>query len=78
MRRLRQGCDRSEFVLLGVERGEASAFALVGEPGTRKYVGSAFVSVNREMRERLCKRGGRGEAFKTGTLSRNLQTNPCL
>jgi bifunctional non-homologous end joining protein LigD len=28
----------------------------VGEPGTRKYVGSAFVSVNREMRERLCKR----------------------
>ncbi|SJM34406.1 hypothetical protein [Mesorhizobium delmotii] len=32
------------------------AFALVGEPGTRKYVGSAFVSVNREMRERLWKR----------------------
>ncbi|TIP22741.1 MAG: ATP-dependent DNA ligase, partial [Mesorhizobium sp.] len=26
------------------------------DPGTRKYVGSAFVSVNREMRERLWKR----------------------
>ncbi|MER8929183.1 hypothetical protein [Mesorhizobium sp. M0767] len=32
------------------------AFALMADPGTRKYVGSAFVSVNREMRERLWKR----------------------
>ncbi|UVC14000.1 hypothetical protein [Mesorhizobium onobrychidis] len=47
----------SEFELLGVEaRRGMPAFALVGEPGTRKYVGSAFVSVNREMRERLCER----------------------
>ncbi|MER8583051.1 hypothetical protein NKG95_30840 [Mesorhizobium sp. M1423] len=46
-----------EFELLRVERepGKA-AFALLAEPGTRKYVGSAFVSVNREMRERLWKR----------------------
>jgi bifunctional non-homologous end joining protein LigD len=28
----------------------------MAELGTRKYVGSAFVSVNREMRERLWKR----------------------
>ncbi|BBD41417.1 ATP-dependent DNA ligase (plasmid) [Aminobacter sp. Y103A] len=32
------------------------AFALMGEPGTRKYVGSAFITLNREMRERLWKR----------------------
>ena len=43
-----------EFELLGVEREAGKpAFALMAEPGTRKYVGSAFVSVNREMRERL-------------------------
>ncbi|RWP68168.1 RNA ligase family protein [Mesorhizobium sp.] len=47
----------SEFELLGVERERGKPpFALIGEPGTRKYVGSAFVSVNREMRERLWKR----------------------
>ncbi len=47
----------SEFELLGVERERGKpAFALMAEPGTRKYVGSAFVSVNREMRERLWKR----------------------
>lgn len=46
-----------EYELLGVERELGKpAFALMGEPGTRKYVGSAFVSVNREMRERLWKR----------------------
>ncbi|WP_240992466.1 MULTISPECIES: hypothetical protein [Mesorhizobium] len=46
-----------EFELLGVEREAGRpAFALMAEPGTRKYVGSAFVSVNREMRERLWKR----------------------
>ncbi|UVC19305.1 ATP-dependent DNA ligase [Mesorhizobium onobrychidis] len=46
-----------EFELLGVERERGKpAFALMAEPGTRKYVGSAFVSVNREMRERLWKR----------------------
>ncbi|WP_353842267.1 ATP-dependent DNA ligase [Mesorhizobium sp.] len=46
----------SEFELLGVERERGKpAFALMAEPGTRKYVGSA-VSVNREMRERLWKR----------------------
>lgn len=47
----------SELELLGVERERGKpAFALMGEPGTRRYVGSAFVSVNREMRERLWKR----------------------
>lgn len=46
-----------EFELLGIEREQGKpAFALMAEPGTRKYVGSAFVSVNREMRERLWKR----------------------
>ncbi|MER8440561.1 ATP-dependent DNA ligase [Mesorhizobium sp. M1312] len=46
-----------EFELLGVEREAGKpAFALMAEPGTRKYIGSAFVSVNREMRERLWKR----------------------
>ncbi len=46
-----------EFELLGVERepGKA-AFALLAEPGTGRYVGSAFISVGREMRERLWKR----------------------
>jgi hypothetical protein len=29
---------------------------LIAEPGTRRYIGSAFVSVNREIRERLWKR----------------------
>lgn len=47
----------SEFEILGLERERGKpAFALMAEPGTRKYVGSAFVSVNREMRERLWKR----------------------
>jgi bifunctional non-homologous end joining protein LigD len=33
----------SELELLGVERERGKpAFALMGEPGTRKYVGSAF------------------------------------
>ncbi|SJM34021.1 ATP-dependent DNA ligase (fragment) [Mesorhizobium delmotii] len=46
-----------EYELLGVERERGKpAFALMAEPGTRKYVGSAFVSVNREMRERLWQR----------------------
>jgi ATP-dependent DNA ligase len=49
----------SEFELLGVERERGKpAFALMADPGTRKYVGSAFVSVNREMRERLWKSPG--------------------
>ncbi|QIA25514.1 MULTISPECIES: ATP-dependent DNA ligase [Mesorhizobium] len=46
-----------EFELLGVERepGKA-AFALLAEPGTGKYVGSAFISLGRDMKERLWKR----------------------
>ncbi|RJT32869.1 ATP-dependent DNA ligase [Mesorhizobium waimense] len=32
------------------------AFALLAEPGTGRYVGSAFITLNREMRERLWKR----------------------
>jgi bifunctional non-homologous end joining protein LigD len=47
----------SELELLGVERERGKpAFALLGQPGTRKYVGSAFITLNREMRERLWKR----------------------
>ncbi|MER8376180.1 hypothetical protein [Mesorhizobium sp. M1406] len=43
-----------EFVLLGVEREAGKpAFALVTERGTGRYVGSAFVTLNQEMRERL-------------------------
>ncbi|RWH86468.1 MAG: ATP-dependent DNA ligase [Mesorhizobium sp.] len=46
-----------EFELIGVERepGKA-AFALLAEPGTGKYVGSAFITLGRDMRERLWKR----------------------
>ena len=32
------------------------AFALMAERGTGRYVGSAFITLNREMRERLWKR----------------------
>ncbi|MGX8008887.1 ATP-dependent DNA ligase [Mesorhizobium sp. ORM8.1] len=46
-----------EFDLLGVEREPGKpAFALMAERGTRRYVGSAFITLNREMRERLWKR----------------------
>ncbi|MER9484064.1 ATP-dependent DNA ligase [Mesorhizobium sp. M0494] len=46
-----------EFELLGVERepGKA-AFALLAHPDTGKYVGSAFISLGRDMKERLWKR----------------------
>lgn len=47
----------STYEVLGVEREVGKpAFALMAEPGTRKYVGSAFVTLNREMRERLWRR----------------------
>ncbi|MER9665573.1 ATP-dependent DNA ligase [Mesorhizobium sp. M0203] len=46
-----------EFDLLGVERERGkAAFALLAEPGTGKYVGSAFITLGRDMRERLWKR----------------------
>lgn len=46
-----------EFELLGVEREAGKpAFALMGEIGTRKYVGSAFINPSRAIRERLWKR----------------------
>jgi bifunctional non-homologous end joining protein LigD len=46
-----------EFDLLGVEREPGKpAFALMAERGTGRYVGSAFITLNREMRERLWKR----------------------
>ncbi|WP_342587111.1 MULTISPECIES: hypothetical protein [Mesorhizobium] len=46
-----------EFELMGVERepGKA-AFALLAEPGTGKYVGSAFITLGRDVKERLWKR----------------------
>ncbi|ESY56103.1 MULTISPECIES: ATP-dependent DNA ligase [unclassified Mesorhizobium] len=43
-----------EFDLLGVEREPGKpAFALMAERGTGRYVGSAFITLNREMRQRL-------------------------
>ncbi|RUU12220.1 ATP-dependent DNA ligase [Mesorhizobium sp. USDA-HM6] len=46
-----------EYELLGVEREPGKpAFALMAEPGTGRYVGSAFITLNREMRERLWQR----------------------
>ncbi|TIO52984.1 MAG: ATP-dependent DNA ligase [Mesorhizobium sp.] len=46
----------SEYDLLGVERESGKpAFALMAERGTGRYVGSAFITLNREMRERLWK-----------------------
>lgn len=46
-----------EFELLGVERDAGKpAFALMGEIGTRKYVGTAFINSSRAIRERLWKR----------------------
>ncbi|RWO90951.1 ATP-dependent DNA ligase [Mesorhizobium sp.] len=46
-----------EFELMGVERepGKA-AFALLAEPGTGKYIGTAFITLGRDMKERLLKR----------------------
>lgn len=46
-----------EFDLLGVERENGKpAFALMAERGTGRYVGSAFITLNRELRERLWQR----------------------
>lgn len=46
-----------EFDVLGVEREAGKpAFALMAERGTGRYVGSAFITLNRELRERLWKR----------------------
>ncbi|RJT37613.1 ATP-dependent DNA ligase [Mesorhizobium waimense] len=46
-----------EYELLGVEREAGKpAFALMAERGTGRYVGSAFITLNREMRERLLER----------------------
>nr|WP_281004973.1 hypothetical protein [Mesorhizobium kowhaii] len=46
----------SELELLGIEREAGKpAFALMAEPGTGKYVGSAFITANRAIRERLWK-----------------------
>ncbi|WP_436250869.1 ATP-dependent DNA ligase [Mesorhizobium amorphae] len=46
-----------EYELLGVEREAGKpVFALMAERGTGRYVGSAFITLNREMRERLWQR----------------------
>ncbi|WP_246800620.1 hypothetical protein [Mesorhizobium amorphae] len=43
--------------MLGVEREAGKpAFALMAERGTGRCVGSAFITLNREMRERLWER----------------------
>ncbi|MER8394935.1 hypothetical protein NKH10_23955 [Mesorhizobium sp. M1340] len=42
---------------MGVEREPSkAAFALLAQPGTGKYVGSAFISLGSDMKERLWKR----------------------
>ncbi|RJT28648.1 ATP-dependent DNA ligase [Mesorhizobium waimense] len=55
---LKAKCYRiEEYELLGVEREAGKpAFALMAERGTGRYVGSAFITLNREMRERLWER----------------------
>ncbi|MDG4885345.1 ATP-dependent DNA ligase [Mesorhizobium sp. WSM4884] len=46
-----------EYELIGVEREPGKpAFALMAERGTGRYIGSAFINANREVRERLWKR----------------------
>nr|WP_084567717.1 ATP-dependent DNA ligase [Mesorhizobium sp. LSJC268A00] len=65
-----------EFDLLGVEREAGKpAFALMAERGTGRYVGSAFVTLNREMRERLWKRVGTGRYVGSAfvTLNREMR-----
>ncbi|WP_342586905.1 RNA ligase family protein [Mesorhizobium wenxiniae] len=47
----------SELELLGVQRESGkAAFALLAEPDTRRYVGSAFITLPIDIRERLWKR----------------------
>ncbi|TIP25777.1 MAG: ATP-dependent DNA ligase [Mesorhizobium sp.] len=47
----------SELELLGVQRESGkAAFALLAEPDTRRYVGSAFITLPLDIRERLWKR----------------------
>jgi bifunctional non-homologous end joining protein LigD len=49
-----KACNIDEYELLGVEREPGKpAFALMAERGTGRHVGSAFITLNREMRERL-------------------------
>ncbi|MER9183616.1 ATP-dependent DNA ligase [Mesorhizobium sp. M0767] len=64
-----------EFELLGVERepGKA-AFALLADPGTGKYLGTAFITLGRDMKDRLLKRvrehaGPPPEAMKKRTAT---------
>ncbi|TIR19559.1 MAG: ATP-dependent DNA ligase [Mesorhizobium sp.] len=46
-----------EYEILGVEREAGKpAFALMAERDTGRYVGAAFITLNREMRERLWQR----------------------
>ncbi|RWJ03441.1 ATP-dependent DNA ligase [Mesorhizobium sp.] len=46
-----------EFELLGVKREQGkAAFAYLAEPGTRRYRGSAFITLGRDLKERLWKR----------------------
>ncbi|QND66667.1 ATP-dependent DNA ligase [Mesorhizobium loti] len=46
-----------EMDIIGLQREAGKpAFALMADRGTGRYVGSAFITLNREMRERLWKR----------------------
>ncbi|MER9344143.1 hypothetical protein [Mesorhizobium sp. M0323] len=82
-----------EYELLGVEREPGTAaFALLAKPGTGKHAGSAFITLNQEMRERLWKRvqehagpppkagdhgSGRAESPRQATTGR-VRTSPRL
>jgi bifunctional non-homologous end joining protein LigD len=49
--------SNSELELLGVQRESGkAAFALLAEPDTRGYVGSAFITLPIDIRKRLWKR----------------------
>ncbi|RWJ96505.1 RNA ligase family protein [Mesorhizobium sp.] len=54
---LKAKCYTIDEYELGVEREAGKpAFALMAERGTSRYVGSAFITLNRELRERLWRR----------------------
>lgn len=54
-----------------LRRAGKPAFALMAERGTGRYVGSAFITLNREMRQRLWKRvPTKGQAGIIGRVER--------
>lgn len=51
-----QELDGHEFELLGEREPGKAAFALLAEPGTGKYLGTGFITLGRDMKDRLLKR----------------------